>query len=153
MEITERAAYLKGLADGLGLQDEGKEGKILTELLSLVGDMADKIAALDADNKKLREYVEELDQDLGSVEEDLYVDDGDDYDEDDEEEDDTDEDDEDMDDDSGYYELICPSCGEHICFDDSLEPDELVCPACGQKVKDIELCDGDCGECDEKCDD
>ena len=53
-------------------------------------------------------------------------------------------------DDSTYYELDCPSCGETICFDDSLDPDSIVCPACGEKISDVELCDGECENCDSK---
>ena len=146
MGITENAAYLKGLFDGYELDKSTKEGKIIAGMLDLIADMADKISALEADNRDLHEYVEELDQDLGAVEEDLYFDDEEDC------EDYYDlNDDEDYEgDDSNYYEIECPSCGETVCFDDSLEPDEVVCPACGEKIGDIELCDGDCAECDSK---
>ena len=54
------------------------------------------------------------------------------------------------DDDSEYFELECPSCGEVICFDSSLDTDSLVCPACGEKIEDIEICDGNCEECDDE---
>ncbi len=147
MGLTEKAAYLKGLFDGYEIEGNSKEAKIIGELLTLVGDMADKIAALEADNKELREYVEELDQDLGAVEEDLYFDDEDEYDDYDDLNDDEDYDG----DDSEYYEIECPSCGEVVCFDDSLELDEISCPACGEKITDIEICDGNCAECDEDC--
>ena len=148
MGITENAAYLKGLFDGYEIDKSTKEGKIISEMLTLIADMADKIAALEADNKELHEYVEELDHDLGEVEEELYFTDGD------EEDgyDDLNDDDEYFDDgdDSEYYELECPNCGETVCFDDSLDPDSLVCPACGEKVGDVEFCDGDCDSCDSK---
>ena len=50
--------------------------------------------------------------------------------------------------DDGFYEVECPSCGETVYFDDTLDTDSLVCPACGEKVMDFELCDGDCdGDC------
>ena len=78
MGITENAAYLKGLFDGYELDNGTKEGKIMSALLNLVSDMADKISALEADNKELHEYVEELDCDLGAVEEELYFDEEDD---------------------------------------------------------------------------
>ncbi len=144
MNITERAAYLKGLAEGLGVNDTTKEGKMISEMLTLIGDMADKIEALDRECAELREYVEELDEDLGQVEEDFYIDD--------EDAEDDEDDDEEVDVDEGeYYELVCPSCGETICFDDSLDTDELVCPACGEKVTDIEICDGNCEACEDKC--
>ena len=144
MGITENAAYLKGLFDGYEIDKTTKEGKIISEMLSLMADMADKIAALEADNKELHEYVEELDHDLGEVEEDLYfTDDDEDYDDDD--------DDYEYDDDSEYYEIECPACGEKVCFDDSLDPEDIVCPACGEKIGDVELCDGDCDACDKDC--
>ena len=146
MGITENAAYLKGLFEGYELDKSTKEGKIISEMLNLMCDMADKIAALEADNKELHEYVEELDQDLGAVEEDLY------FDEDEEDDDYGDlNDDEDYEgEDCEYYELECPSCGEIICFDDSLSTDEITCPACGEKITDIEICDGNCDECDDE---
>ena len=146
MGITENAAYLKGLFEGYELDKNSKEGKIIGEMLSLICDMADKIAALEADNKELHEYVEELDQDLGEVEEELYFDDEDDYDDYDDLNDDEDYDGEDCE----YYELECPTCGEIICFDDSLSGDEITCPACGEKITDIEICDGNCDACDDE---
>ena len=146
MGITENAAYLKGLFEGYQLDKSTKEGKIISEMLTLMCDMADKIAALEADNKELHEYVEELDQDLGAVEEDLYFDDDEDYDDYDDLNDDEDYEGEECE----YYELECPSCGEIICFDDSLSTDEITCPACGEKITDIEICDGNCDECDDE---
>ena len=143
MGITEKAAYIKGLFDGYEIDTSKKEGKIISEMLTLIADMADEISALKADNRDLHEYVEELDHDLGELEEEIYF--GDDYDEDEDYEDYDEED-------SDYYEIECPSCGEVVCFDDSLEDDELVCPACGELVTGIEICDGDCSNCSADCD-
>lgn len=145
MGISEKAAYINGLFDGYELDKNTKEGKIISEMLVLLSDMADKINALEADNKELHEYVEELDHDLGAVEEELYFDD--DYDDYDDLNDDEDYEGED----SEYYEMECPSCGEVICFDESLDMDEITCPACGEKITDIEICDGNCEACDEDC--
>ena len=145
MGISENAAYIKGLFEGYELDKSSKEGKIIGEMLTLICDMADKIAALEADNKELHEYVEELDQDLGEVEEELYFED-DDYEDYDDLNDDEDYDGEDCE----YYELECPTCGEIICFDDSLSTDEITCPACGEKITDIEICDGNCDACDDE---
>ena len=147
MGISENAAYIKGLFEGYELDKGSKEGRIISELLTLVADMADKINALEADNKELHEYVEELDHDLGEVEEEVYFcDDEDDYDDYDDLNDDEDYD---LDDQDDYYEIECPSCGDIVCFDDSLDVEDLVCPACGEKIGDVELCDGNCAECDE----
>ena len=146
MGISENAAYIKGLFEGYEIDAKAGEGKIIGKMIELLADMADKINALEAENKELYEYVEELDQDLGAVEEELYFDE--DYDDYDDLNDDEDYDGEDCE----YYEMECPSCGEVICFDDSLDMDEITCPACGEKITDIEICDGNCDECDEDCD-
>ena len=138
MGISEKAAYIKGLFDGYELDATKKEGKIISELLELVSDMADKINALEEDNAELHEYVEEIDKDLGELEEEIYFGD----DEEDEEYDDYDDlndDEEEYEEDTTYYEVICPSCGEKVCFDDSLEIENIVCPACGEKINDVEI--------------
>ena len=136
MGITERAAYLKGLFDGYELDKNSKEGKIIAGLIDLVSDMADKIDALEADNKELHEYVEELDQDLGAMEEDFYM--SDDYDEEDDYSDLNDDEEFVCDDDEAYYEIECPHCGEKICFGEELSIETLVCPACGEKVDTVD---------------
>ena len=136
MGITEKAAYLKGLFDGYEIDATAKEGKIISELLTLVADMADEISALKADNRELHEYVEELDHDLGEVEEILVEDDCD---------CDCDDCDCDCDDcdcdcdleDEDFFEIDCPSCGETVCFDETIDPEDLVCPACGEKFECI----------------
>lgn len=144
MELNETAAYLKGLAEGLDLDTSKPEGKLIDKLLALVSDMADSIVALESECADLREYVEELDDDLASVEDDVYGD----ADDEDSEEDEDDEDDEDEDGD--FYEVVCPNCGETVCFDDSIDPENIRCPACGEKFDCT--CDGNCDSCD-GCDD
>ena len=146
MGISENAAYIKGLFDGYEINVNTKEGKLISKMLDQLVDMADKINALEADNRDLHEYVEELDHDLGEVEEEVYFgeDDYDDYDDLNDDEDYDGEDEE-------FYEIECPACGELVCFDDSLEVEDLICPACGEKIGDFEICDGNCAECDEDC--
>ena len=143
--VTEQAAYIKGLAEGLELDQTTKEGKIIAALLDLVEqlshdvvDIAEDIKEIDEDLNDLSDYVEELDDDLQAVEDFL---DEEPYDEDDDEEDEDDDDDtcdgdcENCDgcDDADYFEIVCPSCGETVCFDQELDPENLVCPACGEK--------------------
>ena len=152
MTITEKAAYLKGLADGLNYDKESAEGKLLTALIELTSDMADLIDEIDEDLADLEEYVDEIDTDLGDVE-DYLLDEGDyDFDEDDEDWDDEDWDecdgdcescglecdspfDEDLDEEDfeEIFEVECPSCGEIICFEGDIDEDNLRCPACGEK--------------------
>ena len=40
-------------------------------------------------------------------------------------------------DDDEYFEIVCPSCGETVCFDESVNAEELLCPACGNALGTI----------------
>lgn len=142
MTLTEHAAYLKGLAEGLNLDETKPEGKLIGKLLELVSEMADSISELEDNCSENREYIEELDDDLAAVEDEVY---GLDVDADDDEEDEDDEDDEDGD----FYEVTCPNCGESVCFDDTIDPTNLKCPSCGETFDCT--CDGACENC-EGCD-
>lgn len=146
MKLTEKASYIKGLVEGMELDTNTKEGKVIAALLDLtdelaqaVTDIQEDIEEIDSDLQELQDYAEELDDDLADVEDFLSGDEDDENDEDDE---DFDEDDDDCDgdcencsgcDDTDYYEIVCPSCGETVCFDESLDPENLTCPACGEK--------------------
>lgn len=72
MTITERAAYIKGLAEGLGIDDSTKEGKIINALIGAIDDMSLTISDLESQIDELSEQVETIDEDLGSLEEDFY---------------------------------------------------------------------------------
>ena len=133
MDINEKAAYLKGLYEGFGVNAATPEGKLFAEMIALLTEMAEKINDLEVECRELRDYCEELDEDLGAVEEvlcDAF-----------EDEDDEDEDDEDEE----FYEVTCPACGEIVCFDEDCDPADLVCPACGEEFDctcDGESCEG-----------
>ena len=146
MTLYEKAAYLRGLADGVDLDKTTPEGKILAALLDLVSDIADEVEAINEDIVDLQDYVEEIDEDLADVEDFLDEEcdgdceacdcDGDcddcefgDYDCDC----DCDDEDCDCDCDDMFFEVECPSCGEVVCFDETIDPENLACPACGEK--------------------
>ncbi len=144
MTLFEKAAYLRGLADGVDFDKTTAEGKVLAALLDLVSDIADEVEAINEDIVDLQDYVEELDEDLADVEDFLDEEcDGDcescdcDGDCDDCEFGDYDcdcDDDCDCDcDDDMFFEVECPSCGEVVCFDETIDPENLACPACGEK--------------------
>ena len=40
MEITEKVAYLKGLAEGMELDTEKKEGKLLAAIIDVLDDLS-----------------------------------------------------------------------------------------------------------------
>ena len=141
MSMMEKAAYIKGLADGMELKAETKEDKMIIALLSLVEEMAQTIDEMKGKMSDLEDYVEELDEDLGEVEEILLEEIGD----EDEECDgdcencclDCDLDDEDEEYDDEYFEVVCPACGDVINFDATIDPENLACPNCGEKFECI----------------
>ncbi len=129
MTITEKVAYLKGLAEGLKINDDKPEGKLLLAMIDVLDDMALTVDDLDNEIAEMVEIIDEIDQDLGEVEGDIYGDD------DDEEDfcegcDGCDEDDEEL------YEVECPTCGDIICINEEmLEEGEMDCPNCGELLE------------------
>lgn len=64
MTIVERAAYLKGLTEGLGIDPASGEGKLWSTLTDLLGDMAHQV-------EELRESFEDQDEVLDDMYEQL----------------------------------------------------------------------------------
>ena len=134
MTLNEKAAYIKGLADGLDFDKTTAEGKILAALLELVGDITEELESINDDLVDLQDYSEEIDEDLECVEDFLDEEcDGDCEDCDDYDCECNSCCDCDCDCDEDFFELECPSCGEMVCFDESIDPEDLMCPACGEK--------------------
>ena len=122
MEISEKVAYLKGLAEGLALDTESKEGKLIAAIIDVLGDMSERFEDIEEDLADVEDGLDAVSDDLSEVEEALY------------ELDDEDEDDED--DDEEYFETTCPVCEEEIVFnEDTLESGEIRCPNCGEKLE------------------
>ena len=127
MTISEKVAYLKGLAEGLNIDTEkSKEGKLISMMTDILQDIALELEDLENEQTELVEELDAISEDLSDVESIVYEEDDDDFDLDDDEEDDEEED---------CYASVCPNCGDEIYFDDSvLEAGEIVCPGCGQKL-------------------
>lgn len=142
MDICEKIAYIKGLAEGVGLDKETNEGKILAAIIDLLGDITEEICDIEDGCDELMEQIDAVDEDLSSLEEIIY--------EDDEDCDcDCDCDDCDCDCDDEVYEIECPACNDVIYLDaDMLEEEGMTCPNCGTELEfDFDGCDCDC-ECD-----
>ncbi|MDD2568512.1 MAG: AraC family transcriptional regulator [Clostridia bacterium] len=134
-ELKEKVAYLQGLAKGMELKESSKEGKLIKELLDVLGDVVDEINELAGEQDELIDYVEEMDDDLAALEDDFY--------EEDEYDDEEgccccDDDDDYCECDDDYVEVTCPQCKEVVCFDkdilDSEDLIEVVCPVCDAVV-------------------
>lgn len=130
MTNSERAAYIKGLIEGLELDSTTKEGKVLAAISELLCDMANDLEDLDEFVDVLQGQVDEIDEDLGDLEEEVY---GLDDDEDDDELWDFDDDDDDeLDEDDCWFEVTCPDCGDRIQLNaDMLDEGSIDCPNCG----------------------
>ncbi len=131
MNIKEKSAYIKGLVEGANMDVTTPEGKVIAALVDLCGKMAEEIETLRDELDVCNEYIEEIDEDLGDVEE-LIYDELDDEDDDDEDDEDEDEDEED------FYVAECPNCGGKVYFDDTVNPEDVICPACQKPLLEDE---------------
>ena len=144
MTISEKAAYLKGLMDGLQLDTEKAEGKMISAIVELLGDVTKKLTDVEDTTIAISDELDEIEEDLDAiedyileVEEDLE-DEDDDYEEDDYDFDDEEDYDEGFDfgdEDSIIYEVKCV-CGNVINFDEeTLEEGSIVCDECGELLE------------------
>ena len=163
MTIVEKAAYLKGLCEGLGVDPDSRDGKLWGALTELLADMAHEIEDLQSGALDFADTLDEIGEELSYLEdltcgldrpedmdEDLCsgdcgsceLDCGFSDEEEDEDESDADEDEEDEEDDDEpsydgvLYDVKCPVCGEEITFDeDTLEEGSIICPNCGETLE------------------
>lgn len=149
MTLCEKAAYLKGLAEGLQPDQTTAEGKLIAALIDTVDELAHAVEELEETTDMLNDYAEELDEDLGALEEivldecdcddDCCCDDDEDY-----------YDDEDEDEEEVIFEVDCPECDETICLPATIDLEHVECPACGATFSCV--CDEDECECDDCAD-
>ena len=141
MTISEKAAYLKGLMDGLNLDTDKAEGKMIAAMVELLGDMTKRITDIEETTIAISDELDEIEEDLDAIE-DYILDEEEDEDYEDEDDEDWDgwnEDDEEGfefgDEDSIIYEVEC-ACGERINFDEeTLEQGSMTCPNCGELLE------------------
>ena len=140
MTINEKAAYLKGLMEGLKLDTEKAEGKMIAAIVDLLGDVTKKLTNVEDTTIAISDELDEIEEDLDAIE-DFIMDEDDDFEDYEEDELDWDED-EDYeegfdfgDEDSTIYEVEC-ACGEIINFDEEvLEKGSMTCPNCGETLE------------------
>ncbi len=134
MTISEKVAYLKGLAEGLDLDTtKSKEGKLISVMIGILEEIGLTLEDLEENAAALGEELDAISDDLSDVEEVVF--------------------DEDEDDDGccccddDFFEVECPSCGADIDIDESvLEAGTVECPSCGEKfVIDLSDEEDECG--------
>ena len=140
MTITEKVSYLKGLVDGLELDPNDKNVKVIKAITDVLNDMAMLMTDYEDDRTELSGQVDEIDEDLAEVEEEVFGPCGDEH----------------CgcgceDDDEDLYEVTCPTCGEVIQItEEDLDEGSIPCPKCGEELEfDLE---DDCGCEGDHCD-
>ena len=142
MTISEKSAYLKGLMDGLNLDAEKAEGKMIAAIVDLLGDVTKRLTDVEETTIAISDELDEIEEDLDAIEdyildeedEDDYED-YDDFDDFDEDEDDDEEGFDFGDEETTVYEVKC-ACGNVIDFDEeTLEAGSIVCDQCGELLE------------------
>ena len=133
MTISEKVAYLKGLAEGLNLDTEkSKEGKLISVMIGILEEVGLTLEDLEDSTAAMGEELDAISDDLADVEEIVF-------DDDDEEEGCCHRGHCHCHDDDDFFEVECPTCGADI--DESiLEAGTVECPSCGDTFA-IDLCD------------
>ena len=115
MTTSEKVAYLKGLMEGMKLDTESGEGKLLLLIADILGDMAEEIEDALSDICDLSEDVDAIGDALDELEDccPSGVDDAE----------------------PVFFEFTCPACGKAITVDeDVLELGAIQCPECGEMM-------------------
>ncbi len=141
MTISEKSAYIKGLMDGLNLDTEKAEGKLIAALVELMGDVTKKLTDVEETTIAISDELDEIEEDLDAIEDYILDEEDEDYYDDEDDFDDYDEDDFDEegfdfgDEDTTIYEVKC-ACGNVIAFDEeTLEEGSIVCDECGETLE------------------
>ena len=129
MTISEKVAYIKGLAENAGFDENESKDKVVKAIIDVLEDIAGAVG-------EINEQLDAVDEDLAALEDDYYEE----YDEDE---------DDDEDDDDFCYEVECPTCHDVIYLDDEMiDEGGIKCPNCGEELEfDLEGCEG-CEGCD-----
>lgn len=126
-KLNKKIAYLQGLAEGLNVDRDSKEGKLFTAIMDVLDEVADGMEEISQDQRDLEEYMTAIDEDLGDLEEEIYGEDDCYYDAD-----------EDEDFEEEYIEVECPGCHDIVRFESSILGDEdiieVTCPNCDEVV-------------------
>lgn len=142
MTTSEKVAYLKGLAEGMQLDTEGKEGKLISVIIDILEDVA-------LDVEDLEDSLFDLSEEFDAIVEELDECCCDDCDDDDGEYDCSHPHHDghhhhhgdcchghDKDDEPVFYEIACPNCENTITVDeDVLLLEQIECPNCGESLE------------------
>lgn len=124
--IMSKVSYLSGLVDGLSIDESTKEGRILTEIVSVLKDIAVEISEISESQKVVQEYIDAIDEDLAELQEDFYDEDYELY----------------EDEGDNFIKLECPNCEDTVYVDKDIiaKGEEITCPNCHKKIATKNCC-------------
>lgn len=135
MDLSSRISYIRGLAEGLKLDESNDEVKVLNEIIDFLAQMTDEVEELEECYDESVDIVDTLNDDLSMLEDVVYGD----FEEEDEDCSScstgckgccTSQEDED-DGDIPMYEVTCPQCDKKISVSENqLLEGEVECPDC-----------------------
>ena len=110
--ISEKVAYLDGLMEGLEIED-AKQKKLFNAIIDALDTIAEELSDHDDAIEELNDSIDEIYDDMDEYDEILYGEDDD------------------------FFEVVCPSCGETIYFDEDMldNPDGPICPNCNEPIE------------------
>lgn len=127
MQLNEKAAFIKGVIEGLELDPKDKQTKVLKLMSELLVEMAQEIKELEECYDDVCDQVDAISEDLAGVEDIIS--------------DEWDDEDSFCCGDSGdcgemAYEVTCPTCGNVEYLDeDSLNEGSITCSKCGELLE------------------
>ena len=135
-KLTDRISFLKGMAADMKLNMDKDSNKLMLEMLTVMGEMAEEMAAMTEAHNDLNEYVESIDDDLADLEETLFGDEEQDGEFEDVVADDEEDDDEEAAEDDDLIAYACPHCGHEIEFraSDVDFDEDYLCPECSKPI-------------------
>ena len=72
MTIAEKVSYIKGLAEGLKVDESTNEGKVITAILDVLGEMAENLAEVDEELDDVADVMTDLEESVSDLEDDVY---------------------------------------------------------------------------------
>lgn len=134
MTLSEKSAYLKGLMDGMKLDTDKDENKLIASIIDLLDDVTAAVDDLEDNAIAVSDELDEIEDNLDAIDEFLMDEDDDDDDYFDEDEDYDLGDDYDFD--EAMYEVTCPKCGEVAQVDEeTLLKGSIICAKCGEPLE------------------
>jgi phage FluMu protein Com len=112
-DMSEKVSYLQGLTEGLNISEGSPHGKIISGMLNVMNEMADELSVMQHDFTEIKEYIENIDDDLFELEETVL-----------EEEE--------------FTQIKCRNCGDKLLIENDILDDddhiEVICPRCNEVV-------------------